>query len=70
MCVEDDPDTEEYREQLTELEEEQFPEDEEEGEGEEEEGDARERMRATIVEKFEEQTEALSTLQVGGVMHF
>ena len=53
----------EYRERLAELDEEEFPEEEEE-EDEEEEGDAKQRMRSALVEKFEEETEALSTLKV------
>ena len=58
-----DEEGDEYRERLAELDEEEFPEEEEE-EDEEEEGDARQRMRSALVEKFEEQTEALSTLKV------
>ena len=52
-----------YRERLAEVDEEEFPEEEEEEE-EEDEGDAKERMRGSLVEKFEEQTEAISTVQV------
>ena len=60
-----DSDTEEYQERLAELEEEEPPEEEDEGEGEEEEEDAVERMRGAIVEKYEEQTESVTNLQVG-----
>ena len=52
-----------YRERLAEVDEEEFPEEEEEEE-EEDEGDAKERIRGSLVEKFEEQTEAISTVQV------
>ena len=52
-----------YRERLAEVDEEEFPKEEEEEE-EEDEGDAKERIRGSLVEKFEEQTEAISTVQV------
>ena len=58
-----DDEQEAYRERLAELDEAEFPEEEEEEE-EEDEGDAKERMRGTLVEKFEEQTEVISTVQV------
>ena len=58
-----DDEQETYRERLAELDEEEFPEEEEEEE-EEDEGDAKERIRGTLVEKFEEQTEVISTVQV------
>lgn len=59
---EEDPGYEDYREQLAELEAEEPPEEEEEEEEAEE--DPNERMWTALVEKFEEQNESLSTLQV------
>lgn len=53
----------EFQEQITEIDQEEFL-DEEEDEEEENELDAKERIKTSIHEKFEEQTEALSNVQV------
>lgn len=60
----EDEDVAAFHEQLTEIEEEQFPDEEGEEEGEEGEEEARERMKGALIEKFEEQNEAISALQV------
>ena len=57
-----DTEFEELKELLEEIEAEEPPEEEEEDEEAEE--DARERMHTALYEKFDEQTEALSALQV------
>ena len=53
----------EYEEQLAELKAEEMEEEEEEEE-EEEDSEARERMRAALTDQFEEENEAVTSLQV------
>ena len=60
---EEDEDLVEYREQMVEIDQEEFV-DEEEDEEEESENDALERIKTSITEKFEETTEAISNIQV------
>lgn len=59
---EDDPFYDEYQDQLAELDAEEPPEEEEEDEEDEE--DVEERMRSSLTEKFEEENDKLSTIQV------
>ena len=58
-----DSDAEEYQEQLAEIDEEEFPVEEDE-EPEEEYQDVYERMKAGMIEMFEEQTDSYSSIQV------
>lgn len=58
-----DEDLEEYEQQVAEIDQEEFPDDDDEEE-EEEETDAKERLRTALTEKFEEQTESISNVQV------
>lgn len=60
---EEDSSLEEYKERLAEIDAEEMPAEDEEEEGESE-ADARERLRATLTEACEQQTEALSSLKV------
>lgn len=60
---EEDEDLIEYREQMAEIDQEEFV-DEEEDEEEESETDAMDRIRTSITEKFEEVTETISNIQV------
>lgn len=64
---EEDEDLIEYREQLAEIEQEEFV-DEEEDEEEESEMDATNRIKGSITEKFEEMIEAMSNIQVRIIM--
>ena len=57
-----DDDYEEYKEHLAEINAEEPPEEEEEDEEAEE--DAKERMNTALFEKYDEQNEALTALQV------
>lgn len=59
----EDEDLVEYREQIAEIDHEEYA-DEEEDEEEESENDALDRIKASIIEKFEETTEAISNIQV------
>ena len=59
---EDDPYIDELNEQLAEIDNEEAPEEEEEEEETEE--DVEDRMRTALVEKYEEQTESLTGIQV------
>ena len=59
----EDEDLVEYREQIAEIDHEEYV-DEEEDEEEESENDALERIKASITENFEETTEAISNIQV------
>ena len=61
---EEDVDTEEFKEQLAEIDAEEMPAEEEEEEGEESEVDGRERLRITLTKASEQQTESLSSLKV------
>ena len=60
---EEDEDLVEYREQMAEIDQEEFVDDEEEEE-EESEMDATDRIKTSLTEKFEELTEALTNIQV------
>ena len=60
---ESNPDTAEYEEQIAMLEAEEMEEEEEEEE-EEEDMDARQRMKDALVEQYEEENEAVNSLQV------
>lgn len=64
---EDDEDLVEYREQMAEIDHEEYA-DEEEDEEEESENDALERIKASITERFEETTEAISNIQVSELL--
>lgn len=59
---EEDNGMEEYKERLAEIDAEEMPAEEEEEEGESE-ADAMERMKTTLTEAFEQQTESLSSLK-------
>ena len=59
----EDEDIVEYREQIAEIDDEEFVEDEEDEE-DESENEAIERIKASITENFEETTEAISNIQV------
>ena len=60
---EDDEDLVEFKEQIMEIDQEEFV-DEDENDEEESETEARDRIKTSITEKFEETTEAVSNIQV------